>query len=33
MMYDKDFLLQLDKCKHKTIYARIIALNLDEYPI
>ena len=33
MIYDKNFLLQLDQCQHKTIYARITALNLQEYPI
>lgn len=33
MMYDRDFLLQLDQQKNKTIYARITALNLQEYPI
>lgn len=29
----KQFLLDLDKQKHKTIYARITALNLAEHPI
>lgn len=33
MMYDKEFLLNLDRNKNKTIYARIIALNLQEQPI
>lgn len=33
MFYDKDFLLQLDKIKNKTIYARITALTFDEAPI
>ena len=33
MIYDKNFLLQLDQCQHKTIYARVTALNLQEYPI
>lgn len=33
MIYDKNFLLQLDRCQHKTIYARVTALNLQEYPI
>jgi hypothetical protein len=33
MVYDKDFLLQLDKQKNKTIYARITALKFDESPI
>jgi hypothetical protein len=32
-MYDKEFLLNLDRNKNKTIYARIIALNLQEQPI
>jgi hypothetical protein len=32
-MYDKEFLLNLDKNKNKTIYAKIIALNLQEQPI
>ena len=31
--YDKDFLRELDKCRSKTIYARIVSLTLDEYPI
>jgi hypothetical protein len=30
---DKDFLEQLDLYPHKTIYAKIIALTLDEKPI
>ncbi len=33
MLYDKDFLLKLDKSKDKTIYARITALQFDESPI
>lgn len=33
MIYDKDFLLQLDKTKNKVIYARITALTFDERPI
>lgn len=33
MNYDKNFLLQLDNQTNKTIYARITALNLQEYPI
>ena len=33
MLYDKDFLLELDKCKNKIIYARITALTFDENPI
>jgi hypothetical protein len=33
MFYDKDFLLQLDKTKNKTIYARITALTFNEQPI
>ena len=33
MIYDKDFLLQLDKTKNKIIYARITALTFDERPI
>ena len=33
MVYDKNFLLQLDKYKNKTIYARITALKFDESPI
>ena len=33
MLYDKEFLLKLDKCKNKIIYARITALNFDESPI
>ena len=32
-LYDKDFLLKLDKSKNKTIYARITALKFDESPI
>jgi hypothetical protein len=33
MLYDKDFLLKLDKEKNKTIYAKIIALNVEESPV
>ena len=33
MLYDKNFLLKLDKCKNKIIYARITALTFDENPI
>ena len=33
MLYDKEFLLALDKEKNKIIYARITALNIEESPI
>ena len=33
MLYDKDFLLELDKSKNKIIYAKITALTFDENPI
>ena len=33
MICDKEFLLKLDKQKHKTIYAKITALTLQEYPV
>lgn len=33
MLYNKEFLLKLDKQENKTIYARIIALNFQESPI
>jgi hypothetical protein len=33
MLYDKEFLLELDKYKHKVIYARITALTFQETPI
>ena len=33
MIYDKDFLIQLDKQKNKIIHARITALTFDEQPI
>ena len=33
MLYDKEFLLKLDKSKNKTIYARITALQFNESPI
>lgn len=29
---DKDFLLELDNYRNKTIYAKIISLTMDEYP-
>ena len=32
-LYDKDFLLKLDKNRNKTIYARITALQFNESPI
>lgn len=32
MLYDKDFLLKLDKNRNKTIYARITALTFSELP-
>ena len=32
-LYNKDFLLELDKSKNKTIYARITALKFNESPI
>ena len=32
-LYDKDFLLKLDKSKDKTIYARITALQFNESPL
>jgi hypothetical protein len=31
--YNKSFLSKLDKCKNKTIYARITALQFNETPI
>lgn len=31
-MLDKEFLKQLDNYNNKTIYARVVALNLQEYP-
>lgn len=33
MIYDKEFLLRLDKTKNKTIYARITSLTFDERPV
>lgn len=33
MVYDNNFLLELDKQKNKIIYAKITALNFDESPI
>lgn len=33
MLYDKQFLLKLDKAKNKIVYARITALTFDESPI
>jgi hypothetical protein len=33
MLYDKEFLLALDKEKNKIIYARITALNIEESPV
>lgn len=33
MLYDKNFLLTLDKEKNKTIYVRITALTFDEKPL
>ncbi len=33
MYYDRDFLLELDKVRSKTVYARITALTFDERPI
>ena len=33
MIYDKDFLLQLDKVKEKEIFAKITALTFQENPI
>jgi hypothetical protein len=33
MLYNKEFLRQLDSYKNKIIYARITALNLHDYPI
>ena len=33
MIYDKDFLLSLDKMKEREVYARITALNFQEFPI
>ena len=33
MLYNKEFLLELDKQRNKTIYGRITALNFQESPI
>lgn len=33
MIYDKDFLLELDKSKEKEVYAKVIALTFQESPI
>ena len=33
MIYDKDFLLELDKIKNKIVHARVTALTFDEQPI
>ena len=33
MLYNKEFLKKLDECRTKTVYAKIIALTLDETPI
>lgn len=33
MLYNKEFLLQLDKQKNKVIYGRITALTFEESPI
>jgi hypothetical protein len=33
MLYDREFLLKLDKIKHKIIYARITSLTFSETPI
>jgi hypothetical protein len=33
MIYDKEFLVQLDNYKHKVVYARITALTFNETPI
>lgn len=33
MLYDKNFLLELDKYPHKVIYARVTALTFQETPI
>jgi hypothetical protein len=33
MLYDKSFLKRLDENRTKIVYARIIALSLDESPI
>ena len=33
MIYDKEFLRELDKTHNKTIYSRITSLTFDEQPI
>ena len=33
MLYDREFLLKLDKCKNKVIYAKITALTFNELPL
>jgi hypothetical protein len=33
MLYDKEFLRQLDSSLNKVVYAKITALTIDEYPI
>ena len=33
MLYDKEFLLRLDKVKHRNVYAKITALTFEETPI
>lgn len=33
MQYDKDFLVQLDRQRNKTIYARITKLTFEEFPL
>ena len=33
MLYDQNFLTQLDKQKNKIIYAKITSLQFNEYPI
>ena len=33
MFYDRDFLIELDKIKNKTIYAKVTALTFEETPI
>jgi hypothetical protein len=33
MLYDKNFLLELDKVRNKIVYARVTALNVEESPI
>ena len=33
MLYNSDFLRELDQCKEKTLYAKIVSLTMDEDPI